>query len=42
MPEGVKWAGWLFINVFAVLVDVLSQGMLPVGRKNVFETNRYV
>ena len=31
----VKWAGWLFIYVFAAFVDVLSQGMLPVGRRNV-------
>jgi hypothetical protein len=38
----VKWAGWLFINVFAVFVDILSKDMLPEGRKNVLETNRKI
>jgi len=38
----VKWAGWLFINVFAVFDDILSHGMLPEGRKNFLETNRKI
>ena len=38
----VEWAGWLFINVFAVFADILSHGMLSEGRKNLLETTRKI